>query len=1499
MAAIDYRTIRPHQGSQQEAFEELTSQLFSLLPPHIDAQWIRKRGAGGDGGVEAYWTLPDGTEECLQAKYFFDLDKSRPGQMTSSVKKMLEAHPCCTKYIIAIPFNLTDGRVEARKSERDRWKALVVSWKKLAPNRDLEFVLWDETFLNSLLMLDEPRFSGRRRYWFDNKCFSHDWFKKQWEQAAANLGGRYTPELHVDIALARKFDAVMRHSDFWDGLSAVPTMPNLYGDTDEIKSMEADVHEQFEIFRATILKAEKTKKLGKNIEIANAAAHRMQEIVDLRRDKGNWFDNAIDADRNAYFRLTDAVSDCQEHLDNNFVGLAEASAIYLTGEAGAGKSHLLADVTRKAIHAQNPAILILGQQLQAGLPWPFILGALSLNWSVDEFLGALDAAAQAKDCRAVLAIDALNEGKGNEIWPDSLAGLAKKVSEFSHIALIVACRKTYNRRICRNLSGDEFTTLQHFGFAGHEEAAARSFMDGQGISRPEAPFLDPEFSNPLFLKTTCEALKRQGATTIPKGLRGLTAIFEFYIDSVSDAIENRLNLDPDIKAVQQVVRALLDAMLDSKVDYVPYDRARKIADNILASNGDADRNLIRQLKTEGLLTDDVVYLEGNDDVGSDVIRMSYERFLDYFRAERFVGDHYDPQNPGSAFKVGGAFYDQLGKNIYDRGGFIEALSVQIPEKFRCELIGLVEIAKNEKNYQLENYLKEGFSESLCWRAPQKVNSDTIRLLNEKLGGLNASTFEILLRVAIDPDHVLNGWFLHRNLSRFEMAERDKLWTNWIVGQWYTPDEAGIATPVWRLIDWAINIDGCPIDDERRFLGAITLAWFLASPNRSLRDQATKALVALLGTCIKTTRRLILSFDKINDYYILSRVYAAAYAVALRVNSTSVAPLARTIANRVFRGNVPCNHILVQDCILGVLNLAASHNCAPKDISDLDVTFQKQSEWPLESVLPSQVEELKDQVDCVYWSVMSGDFGTYVMNDVFCFSITPISETALVTFDQRWQTFMEELSSENPKIKDLMTDCEQTQKQEEVYEDLKPGRTSIRLDHGSIKISESDGSSYDPDAHEKARLAHLSAERALTAALSEDQADTLRWLKGARKDNRPAIFSRRAAKRWVVKRVADLGYSYKKFESYERTHASSHGRNSHRNERMGKKYQWIAFHQLMANLAANVQYLGRWAGDAEERYKGAWDLGIRDIDPTLPIKPLKTSKQHAKCWWLPELTAFEEKLSYEQGAAWVRDTSSLPPNFCGCEYVDPQTGRPVLLLDAYQQVSSRSQGIRTDGGLQIQSHTSVIISKNDAVELIATLKGTNLSGVFHCHRDSSSGALLLEYPWHESWGTFKENYTTFQTQRGGNVVCHFPYHQYSHESSGYDKSMDRDIWIKLPSPALIEGLGLKLDLHSMQYVNDAGLPVFYDPGLLFDRKSSAVVDKASFSKWLIEEGYILATSITLMRQFTHGPAEKFAGETEDCQFVLFDGHQHSGYRWTMLTESGPKESVFRAPFKMSV
>ena len=163
-----------------------------------------------------------------------------------------------------------------------------------------------------------------------------------------------------------------------------------------------------------------------------------------RREREHWIVESYSA-RHHLSELIGCLREILDELASTQWRVANPRQLLLYGEAGAGKSHLLCDVVEHHVNMGWPAILVLGGTLNDSEPWHQIIAELDLPQSrqVKHFLGSLDAAAEAVGVRALLSIDALNERRGLDIWPNRLAGFIAELADFPRIGLILSCRSTY------------------------------------------------------------------------------------------------------------------------------------------------------------------------------------------------------------------------------------------------------------------------------------------------------------------------------------------------------------------------------------------------------------------------------------------------------------------------------------------------------------------------------------------------------------------------------------------------------------------------------------------------------------------------------------------------------------------------------------------------------------------------------------------------------------------------------------------------------------------------------------------------------------------------------------------------------------------------------------------------------------------------------------------------------------------------------------------------
>ena len=336
----------------------------------------------------------------------------------------------------------------------------------------------------------------------------------------------------------------------------------------------------------------------------------------------------------------ETLNELESALASTYWQLTNAKAVLLQGPAGIGKSHLLADIVEHHLHEGRPALLLLGGAFVDNEPWPQIRDQLDRppTEQFKHFLGSLDAAAQVAGTKAIVCIDALNERNGIDVWPQRLAGFLKTFDTFPRVGVIVSCRSTYVPYVISDDRGeDRLFRVDHRGFATDGGEAARVYLDKRGMVRPGAPSLVPEFENPLFLKTCCDSLQKEGETEFPKGLRGVTSIFTFYYEAVTRALNRRMQLDPNLAIVPKAITGVSKLLVDTGKGYAQKCEAVTLFESIFASEGSLEKSLLAQLENEGLLT--IEPLRQDDGSLTEMVRFTFERLSDHAIAGRLLDDH--------------------------------------------------------------------------------------------------------------------------------------------------------------------------------------------------------------------------------------------------------------------------------------------------------------------------------------------------------------------------------------------------------------------------------------------------------------------------------------------------------------------------------------------------------------------------------------------------------------------------------------------------------------------------------------------------------------------------------------------------------------------------------------------------------------------------------------------------------------------------------------------
>ncbi len=1203
-----FDTLRSWNGSQSRAFEELSYQLLKSDVPS-GSQAIRT--GNPDGGVEWYATLPDTTEWGWQAKHVHGIDALLAG-MTDSVQRVVRDRPELVKLTFVISWNLaTSTRGGERISQRQKFEYKIASWKKhIRGAKRIEFELIQGSDL--LAILARPEHRGRAWFWWETPVFDSGWLERRFKEQAAAAGEKYRPDLQVDLPIEEDLKALGATQSIFEefkllrqkvisaghDMHLVPIGPQdlvkLHNTVSQSAKQLIDACQKV-ILQASInassldpLKSALSEFLS---SVSNAEQREFELEIKWSKQPPENHDEERQrplAEMHGYSvrKLRDAASEL-ESLLNSSVGRALQQRNYLlVGPAGSGKTHLFLGSVHQAIEEGRPAVVLFGARFGSDNLWGSICDQLGLKpIGADVLLGAMDAAGEASSVsgrRFVLLIDALNETVPPNFWVRHLPTLRASIALWPHVSLAVSCRDTYLDVVDDDNERSQYVLRKHPGFAGREVEATQKYFTHYNLEAPCIPLLVPEFSLPLFLKMYCESLRDSRQSNSAIGHEGRVRIFDRYLSVKLKRVAHLLRptaastyeIEHAKSCVSKVIDALLDEFALTGREGICVERAEELATTVMNGTSYDTANILGALQNEGLLIREMLYLGGNS--MQDGFCIVFQAFADYLILRKRLSAIEDPMNDAD-----------LRRWLLDDCslGIVEAAAVALPELYDTELPDFLGISAKSMEFpdsdddgsrlrsiRAQRVFQAVF-ETLPYRDARAITERTIKLFNQSFLLITPDKlFRKLFLMAPQPDNRLNAEALHRYLMGFKMPKRDSFFGFATYHEIF--DES---SPIATLARWAALGPYPKYDPQVIELSCVPLIWLLSSSNRFMRDWVTKALVQLLRGHLDVARRLVERFWEIDDPYVIQRVVVIAYGALMRSNPSDhkdAKKLAKVIWKLVFTHPIRADELML-DAARGGVEWGVAHNLLPKKaLIDIRRPYKLAPPRgvPTEATLKKKYgfnegqppNESYSTIRLSLWEL--GDFG----RDVVASGIQNFSRYRCEEefpekehwpeprfIKSRWVAFKKALTPKQRE--DLGKFLKETA-------ESKPAKSSE-----------------------------------FCRTLNEKQAELLRsvWKQPSRRRLRNDEYPVDKALRWVFKRTLTLGWRPQLFGFVDHRIAQSRGgREAHKSERWGKKYQWMAYHELLARIADNFQPVRQW--DASKPYEGLYQIiAEREIDPSLP------------------------------------------------------------------------------------------------------------------------------------------------------------------------------------------------------------------------------------------------------------------------------------------------------------
>lgn len=745
---FNWHAIRTVNNSQNEGFEEFVCQL-AFREFDGGAGSFRRVGKP-DGGKECFWNRPGHGLSMWQAKFFTSsLAATQWKQVEKSVKTAIDNHQELKDYYLCFALDLPDTKAKGKVSLLQKYREKVKDWQQYALNKGMEisFHYWGSSEL--IRRISKRENEGMKYFWFHQEEFLDSWFDHKNKEAINALGARYSTDLNVELEISQLFAGMAQDPFLKREIGA--RFKNAASEYlrferqptgDDMQSSKELVVKHFSEFRKAFYELQLGK--GETIRYESLCSSLDNVLKPLNNILTGLYEMRYEAEKGKVrdynrpfadqIRITSDLRESISELRNFFYGdlvrLANNPYLLLVGDAGAGKSHLLADAVNQRKQNEQVSLLLLGENFTSKeAPWTQFLHNQLRKSHLDEFvfLGALNAKAESMGSRIILFIDALNEGEGKSIWPRNLKTFIETIQQYKWLGLVLSLRSSYEKLIApeESISDELILRRIHCGFADHEYTATKLFFQYYDIVLPSSPVLNPEFHNPLFLKLLCTSVKAMGRHQVPEGYDGITKIINLFLDAANSKLSgiDELNYDENKRLVHKTVFMVVGEMVNKQQDFLLYDEADVIADALFTNVCGNREPFLRRLLSEGIFNVDLRWDANGEDY--QVVYLAYQRFQDHLYVAELLKQYLNKEKPEESF-TSGPLWDIIKNEMacLHNSNLVEALLIQLPETTGKELFTIV---PSLKNYYSVN---KSWIDSLLWRKPETIEETANEYVNE-------------------------------------------------------------------------------------------------------------------------------------------------------------------------------------------------------------------------------------------------------------------------------------------------------------------------------------------------------------------------------------------------------------------------------------------------------------------------------------------------------------------------------------------------------------------------------------------------------------------------------------------------------------------------------------------------------------------------------------------------------------------------------------------------
>lgn len=969
-------------------------------------------------------------------------------------------------------------------------------------------------------------------FFFGNQTITKERFREYNQLSFDSLGTRYNPKFNVVTGTDEKIQLFTKNQSAIDKINSkksdiISELDTLYyiRNEDIISKIKNCINGLKDITVDSVDEClEWNSKVNQTLksELEELAVMKKSLETDIESDESLSKD-----ERNRFYNKIREVDRLLEIID--FFGCSREEYALITekilvvnGEAGMGKTQLLATATKEIMDNEGLSLLLLGHHYSASNDISSqIMERLDFRGGLRNFLDILDILGEVENKNIYILIDAINETPNRAVWKNGLAKILSEIEKRVHIKIILSVRAGYENLVFeenmnKKLQDGRILSVIHVGFQDKSIEATREFLNFHGIPFSTSDFLNYEMTNPLYLTLFCKTYNGEELN--------LFQMFERIIAKVDEEIQQILEI-PDSGAI------LMDLLLEIaqyQLQNITNSISKKdlLRLNFWSNYGISKKPFfISNLVKSGLV---IEYLSKDREVYS----FGYNLLEDYLKSKVVMELYFDKEairkySEKELLKIEKGEI-QNGYNI-DTFLFVCCFCFQ---KFGEDCINIIEKVTDKHDcYDLANRYIKSFS----WRPVDTLSRELFRSIANHYPTDIDSVLRVLIENCSKEKSPLNAEFLHEILFTKKLSERDGFWLPFINRLTYEDER------VYQLISLYDNGDRINgLSKEKTKLILTLFTWLLSSSNRKLRDETSKAMIEILKYDFELSEFLLRKFEDVNDPYIIQRLYGVIFGAST------------------------------------------------KKVNLFDREFQSLAEYVYLSVFDKEF---------IYPDILLRDYARLII-ERFLFEF-PTKKTIM------------DYSKIIPPYKSEPIPVVPT----ETYRDYEAGSNIDGFDRIDSSMRPEGVGMYGD-------FGRYTFQAALTQFENIDVENLYHYAMQFIRD--------------------ELGYTSNKYLSeYDMGMRHPLDRSGGQTvERIGKKYQWITFYNILARVS-DAYNLKKWDDEEDTSFKGPWEPYVRDFDPTLnyhTLSPLHILPKFSIDYELEFLE--QESNNNEEIDEWINQKPSL-------------------------------------------------------------------------------------------------------------------------------------------------------------------------------------------------------------------------------------------------------------------